>query len=397
MVMPLEGIRVLDWTCYQQGPTTSVMLADMGADVIKIEPPQGEPARGLLRILGEDMPVDFYYQNQNRGKRCITLDFNNKPAREVLYKLVEKSDIFVTNYRYSVAGNLKMDYETLRRHNPKLIYVLDSGYGRQGPDADLPSADFAGQARGGICSITRTEDGMPIPAGAGLADEMGGVCGAYAAVVGLLARQRTGIGQMVEASLLGGTIEIARLWLQCYLMTGRMMPGSVLKSVSSPLWNLYQCQDDKWLVISESEERWRQFCEVLQIQETEKDSRFENAGVRRRHIDELMPLLRKILRARPRSEWLDIFAKAGLTAAPVNEMSEVVSDAQARAMGYVLDVDDPDYGRVTVPGIPVKLSKTPGKVTRLAPQLGQHTEEVLMEVLGYSWDDIGKLREQGAY
>ena len=399
MTLPFEGIRVLDWSCFQQGPTTSVLLADMGADVIKIEPPEGEPARGLLRILGLEMPVDFYYTNQNRGKRGIVLDFSKEAAREVLYKLVAKADVFVTNYRYIVAKNLKLDYETVSKYNPKLIYVLSTGYGMRGPDADQPSADFAGQARGGICSITCTEDGTPLSVGAGLADEMGGFCGAYAAVLGLLIRQRTGIGQLVEASLLGGAIEIVRLWWQYYLMTGKTMPGCVFRNANSPLWNLYRCQDDKWFVVSVSEpdKYWHQFCEVLGIQKLETAPKFKDANVRSKHYDELMPQIREILRTKPREEWLDKFTKAGLTAAPVNEMADVVPDPQAKAMGYVLDVTDPDHGKVTVPGIPVKLSKTPGKVTKLAHQLGQHTEEVLMEVLGYSWEDIAKLREQGVY
>lgn len=399
MAMPLEGIRVLDWTCFQQGPTVTTLLADMGADVIKIEPPEGEPARGMLRILGIDMPMDFYYQAPNRGKRGIVLDFGKEAARDVLYKLVEKSDVFVTNYRYVVAKKLNLDYETLSKYNPKLVYVLSSGYGMLGKDADLPSADFAGQSRGGICSTTRADDGMPAAAGAGLADAMGGFCGAYSAMLGLLAKQRTGMGQMVEASLLGGATQIVRLWLQRYLMSGEIATGSVFNDVGNPLWNLYQCRDEKWLVISVSEpdKYWHQFCDILGIQELERNPRFENAAARREHLDEILPRVREIMRTKSRNEWLDTFSKAGIAAAPVNDMADLMADSQARAMNYILDFDDPDYGKVTLPGILVELSKTPGKVTRLAPQLGQHTEEVLMEVLGYSWDDIAKIREEGVY
>ena len=178
---------------------------------------------------------------------------------------------------------------------------------------------------------------------------MGGFCGAYAAVLGLLVRQRTGVGQMVEASLLGGAIQIVRLWLQRYLMSGKVMTGSAFNNVGRPLWNLYQCQDEKWLVISvsEADKYWHQFCEVLEIQELEKDSKFENADARRVHISEILPRVREILCTKTRNEWLDIFRKAGINAAPVNEMVDLIADPQARAMNYIVDFDDPDYGKVT--------------------------------------------------
>jgi len=399
LTLPLEGIRVLDWTCFQQGPTTSVLLADMGADVIKVEPPEGEPGRGLMRILGVDMPVDFYYTNQNRGKRGIILDLSKEAAREVMYQLVEKSDVFVTNYRYIVAKNLKLEYETLSKYNPKIIYILSTGYGMRGPDADLPSADFAGQARGGICSITRTEEGEPLAVGAGLADEMGGICGAYAAILGLLVRERTGIGQMIEASLLGGAIEIVRLWLQYYLSTGKVIRESIFRRVGSPLWNLYQSQDNKWFVISvsEADQFWGPFCRIIEAAHLENDFRFNTADKRRQNYDELLPIVRQIIQNEPREVWLNSLSRAGIAAAPVNDMSDVVQDQQAQAMGYVQEINDAERGKVIVPGIPVNLSKSPGKITRLANELGQHTEEVLLEVLGYTWDDISALREQGVY
>ncbi|MDP7470543.1 MAG: CoA transferase, partial [Dehalococcoidia bacterium] len=165
--MPLEGIRVLDWTAFQQGPIAACLLADMGADVIKIEEPRGEPARGLIQAYGIKMPMNFYYQNQNRGKRGMVINLQTTKGKDVLYRLVEKSDVFVTNYRESICRRLQVDSETLTKRNPQLIYAYSSGYGPLGPDADLASADFAGQARGGLWSVSRARDMSWAPVGAG--------------------------------------------------------------------------------------------------------------------------------------------------------------------------------------------------------------------------------------
>ncbi|MCX5995469.1 MAG: CoA transferase, partial [Chloroflexi bacterium] len=215
---PLDGIRVLDWTAWQAGPIATSLMADMGAEVIKIEPPQGEPGRGMLKMYGADLPLNFYYQNQNRGKKGIVLNLATKKGKEVLYELVKKSDVFVTNFRESVTKRLKVDYNTLKKYNPKLIYALASSYGPKGPDADRMGADFSAQARGGLLSITQSEDDVPTFIGAGFADEVGGLLTAYGVLLALLARERFGIGQRVDASLLAGQIEMGRLQFQMYFM-----------------------------------------------------------------------------------------------------------------------------------------------------------------------------------
>lgn len=399
MSKPLDGIRVLDWTAWQQGPVATALLADMGAEVIKIEPPEGEPGRGLLRMYGAELPLDFYYQNQNRGKRGIVLNLATEKAKEVLYKLVEKSDVFVTNYRESAARRLKADYDTLKKYNPKLIYGYSSSFGPKGPDADKMSADFAGQARGGIWSITQSEDLVPTPIGAGFADEVGGLLTAYGVLLALFVRERFGIGQRVDASLLGGQIEMGRLQFQMYFMMGIVPPGSVMKAARNPLYYVYQDCDGKWFAVAalQADRFWPQFCKVFGIEQLEKDTRFENQVVRGEHFDELKPRLLEIIRAKRRDEWLKRLEEAGVPSAPVNDFADLAVDPQVIANEYVVEIEDPIHGKVKVPGIPVQLSETPGKVERLAPELGQHTEEVLMELCGYTWDDLAKLREEGVY
>jgi len=396
---PLQGIRVLDWTAWQAGPIATSLMADMGAEVIKIEPPEGEPGRGMLKMYGADLPLNFYYQNQNRGKKGIVLNLATKKGKEVLYELVKNSDVFVTNFRESVAKRLKVDYNTLKKHNPKLIYCLGSGLGPKGPEADRMFADFAGQARGGLLSITQSEDDVPTFIGAGFADEVGGLLAAYGVILALLVRERYGIGQRVDASLLGGQIEMGRLQFQMYFMMGILPPTSVMKAIRNPLYYVYQDCDGKWFVLAalQADRFWSDFCKVFGIEELEKDEKFCNQVIRGQNFDELKPKLFQITRSKPRSYWLERLEKAGIPAAPVNDYADVAADPQVIANEYVVEIDDPIHGKVKVPGIPVKLSKTPGKVDKLAPELGQHTEEVLMEVLGYTWDDLAKLREAGVY
>jgi crotonobetainyl-CoA:carnitine CoA-transferase CaiB-like acyl-CoA transferase len=396
---PLEGIRVLDWTAWQAGPVATALLADMGAEVIKIEPPEGEPGRGMLKMYGADLPLNFYYQSQNRGKKGIVLNLATEKGKKVLYELVNKSDVFVTNFRESVTKRLKVDYNTLKKHNPKLIYCLGSGLGPKGPDADRMFADFAAQARGGLLSITQSEDDVPTFIGAGFADEVGGLLAAYGVLLAIIARERFGIGQRVDASLLGGQIEMGRLQFQMYFMMGILPPTSVMKAIRNPLYYVYQDCDGKWFVLAalQADRFWSDFCKVFCIEDLEKDEKFCNQICRGQNFDELKPKLFEITRSKPRSYWLERLEQAGIPAAPVNDYADVEKDPQVILNEYVVEIDDPIHGKVKVPGIPVKLSKTPGKVERLAPELGQHTEEVLMEVLGYTWDDLAKLREAGVY
>lgn len=399
MALPLESIRVLDWTAFQQGPIAACNLADLGADVIKIEDPRGEPGRALFRIYGIEVPLNFYYQNQNRGKRGIVLNLQLQKGREILYRLVEKSDVFVTNYRESVARRLGADYETLRKYNPRLIYAYSSGLGPEGPQADLACSDFVGQARGGLWSVSRAADLSWATIGAGMADEMGGFVTAYGIMVALLVRERTGIGQRVDGSLLGGQIELGRLSLQQHLMGSPTSPSSIAM-LSSPLYNIYECGDGKWICfgVLQADRYWPQFCQVLGIQKLEKDPRFENATVRGQHLDELMPPIKDIFKTRPRDEWVNAFHEGGVDqVGPIQDYDDITKDPQVLLNQYIVEIDDPVHGKVKVPGIPVKLSETPGKIRGLAPELGQHTEEVLQEVLALSWEELAKLREEGVY
>jgi len=240
---------------------------------------------------------------------------------------------------------------------------------------------------------------VPTPIGAGFADEVGGLMTAYGVLLALIVRERYGIGQRVDASLLGGQIEMGRLQFQMYFMMGLVPPGSIMKAARNPLYYVYKAADDKWFCIAalQADRFWPQFCKVLGIEECEKDPKFENQVIRGINFDELKPRLQEIAKTKSRDEWVRLFDEAEIPVAPVNDYADLEKDPQVIANEYVVEIDDPIHGKVKVPGIPVQLSKTPGKVERLAPELGQHTEEVLMELCGYSWDDLAKLREEGVY
>lgn len=398
MAMPLDGIRILDWTVWQQGPTATALLADMGADVIKIEEPRGDPGRGLSRIGGVPVVLNYYFGNQNRNKRGIILNLKTEAGRQVLYKLAEKSDVFVTNFRSSIGQKLGVDYHTLVKFNPKLIYAYSSGWGPKGPDSDKPAFDLAGQARSGIMSTTVGSDGVPHSIGGGLADEAGGVLLAYGIMLALFARERTGIGQEVDVSLLGSMVEMGRLSLQQYLSSDRLPERVGRTLLPNPLWNVYRTQDDKWLCLAmlQTDRFWPDLCKALGIEELEKDTRFESHIARAERPAELIAILDKVFITKTRDEWLKLLDEHGIIAVPVSTYAEVANDPQVLANDYIVEVDHPQAGPIKVVGIPVKLSKTPGEVRTYAPEFGQHTEEVLMEVCGYTWEDIAELKNQEA-
>lgn len=401
MGMALEGVRVVDMTIGQLGPVASMMLADMGADVIKLEEPlSGDPGRYLHSIMGVDVPLSFYFENNNRNKRSITVNLKKERGREIVYRLAETSDVFVTNYRRSVAERLRVDYQTLSQYNPRIIYAIGSGFGRRGPDHDKPALDLAAQARGGIMSIIGEPDQPPAPVGVGMADQVGAGLLAYGIVLALFARERTGLGQEVDVSLLAGQAWLGALVLQDYLFYGKEhgAMGKVSRaSARNPLWNVYRTKDNKWLCLAMlvSEPYWPDFCKVMGIEELEKDPRFESHAAREENAAELISVLDQRFATETRDEWVKRLGQRELIWEPIKDYAEVAADPQMTENEYIVDFDHPLHGPVKEVGIPVELSKTSGKIRKPAPELGQHTEEVLLEI-GYTWEEIAKLREEKA-
>jgi crotonobetainyl-CoA:carnitine CoA-transferase CaiB-like acyl-CoA transferase len=400
MASVLDGIRVLDWTAWQQGPVAGIMLGDLGADVIKIEDRvTGDPARGFMRQMGAGMGVkgrNFYFEMMNRNKRSVTLDLNKPRGKEVFYELVGKSDVFLQNFRPGSAAKLGLDYPTLSRYNPRLIYASASGWGSKGPLRDKPALDFVGQARAGMMSIGGELSTSPTPLQGAIGDQIGAIMTAYGILAALLARERLGIGQEIDSSILGGSLFLMGLNVSFKLGLDIEMPSFNRNWAYNPLWNLYKSSDEKWICLAElqADRAWPVLCRALGITELEKDPRFNTLESMSKNAVELVAILDKVFITKTRDEWLKILENAGdIMFAPVNSISDVVEEPQVMANDYITNFNHPVFGKSKVLGFPVTFSKTPGKIAREAPEFGQHTEEVLIDVLGYTWDDITKLKE----
>jgi CoA:oxalate CoA-transferase len=402
MSSPLEGYRVLDWTVWQQGPVASMMLGDLGAEVIKIEQKgMGDPARGMMKIAGAALGLsgrNSYFENNNRNKKSLALDLNKAEGKEILYKLVEKSDVFLSNLRKKAVGRLGMSYDSLSRYNPRLIYALASGWGPEGPEVDRPSYDLTGLARSGLMTMVGEPDMPPHQIHGGIGDQVGAIMAAYGIVTALLARERTGEGQEVDTSLFGSLIWLQGLNVAMKLIFGTEVPRLYRAKAGNPLFNHYLCKDKKWIVLAhlQSDKPWPALCRALRIEHLEKDPRFENMQARGKNPAELISILDGIFASKSRDEWVQILSQGDdLCFECVNTISDLVSDPQALANNYITDFEHPVWGAMKVVGPPVKFSKTPAAVRSEAPECGQHTEEILTEILGYDWDDIGRLQDSG--
>ena len=400
MTMPLDGIRVLDWTIWQQGPVASVMLADLGAEVIKIEERVGgDPGRGMLRSAGLDLTgrPNFYFEANNRNKQSLTLDLKKPEGVEIVLRLAERSDVFVQNFRKGVADRLGLGAATVRARNPRLIYASATGYGPEGAESAAPSFDYLGLARSGIMLSCGEPDDPPHAIAGGIADQMGAVMLAYGVLAALLVRERTGRGQEVDASHLGSMAWLQGLGLAARCMLGRAIPRQSRKFASNPLWNHYKCRDGLWLALGmlQGDRYWANLCRVLGVPDAGTDERFATQMQRMFNAGACVDLLDQVFATRPRAEWLRLLADGGdFIVSIVNALDDLPDDPQVKANDYVTTFEHPSFGPTPVVGIPVRLSETPGSIRMPAPEFGQHTEEILTEQLGYSWEDVGRLREQ---
>ncbi|HUE37974.1 MAG TPA: CoA transferase [Candidatus Binatia bacterium] len=400
MPMPLEGVRVLDWTIWQQGPVCGAILGDLGADVIKIEERVGgDPGRGMLRLAGlevSDRP-NFYFAANNRNKRGITLDLKKPQAREIVYGLAKNADVFVQNFRKGVADRLGIGYADLKQHNPQIIYANANGYGRRGPEAESPSYDYLGQARSGIMMAAGEPDMPPCAVAGGIADQMGAIMLAFGVVTALHARERFGVGQEVNASLLSSMMFLQGLNLSARLILGNDMPRASRSWTFNPLWNHYRCGDDRWIALGmlQADRYWKDFCRAIGANDLAEDPRFQETRTRMANAGEAIAGIAAAIEKKPLAEWMTILRDAGdFIFSAVQGVKDLPDDAQVKANDYVVDVEDPTFGTIQMIGMPFELTATPGSVRATAPEFGQHTEEVLSTELGYSWEDIARLKEQ---
>ncbi|MFQ6030731.1 MAG: CoA transferase, partial [Dehalococcoidia bacterium] len=399
---PLEGIRVIDWTMWQFGPVSTMMLADLGAEVIKVESLEGDQGRGFSRVAGASsvLPggLNAYFESLNRQKKSIALDLKNPKGRDVLYQLVTKSDVFVQNFRQGVAERLGLGYDDLLQYNPTIVYGAATGYGPNGPDSAKPAYALTGEARSGALWWAGPDDGNPYNMGA-IADQMAGIMLSYGVLGALVARERLGIGQKVDVSHLGSLMWLGGNRYGMAYISGNVPQRQDRAAARNPLWNFYQCRDDAWIAFSmnQSDRYFPFLCRAIQREELLDDERFTSMEARTENRRELVAILDAIFITKTREEWAEIFDRAeGIIWERVQDVGDLPNDPQVIANHYLVDFDHPVLGPSKWLQTPVAYNKTPISTRKMAPAHGENTEEVLIETLGYTWEDIGKLQESGA-
>ncbi|MCH8994243.1 MAG: CoA transferase [Chloroflexi bacterium] len=390
---PLEGVRVLDFTVFQQGPQASLVFADMGAHVIKVEAPQFGDLGRVVGSVGEER-FSPYFLAHNRGKRSMCLNLKNAEAVSICLDLAAKTDVAIHNFRPGVMERLGLGYEEMRARNETIIYGHASGWGPEGPRAKHPAFDLAAQAQGGIVGVTGEPGGFPLPAGAAIADYVGALNLATAVISALYARERTGKGQRIDTSLLGGQIAMQAWEIQYFMAHGWVGKAGRGHHYIPTIWRVFKTEDSYVVVGGLPENRWPAFCQAVGKPELEHDPRFANYFDRMAHLADIYAILDDVFPTKSTEEWMALLAEADCICAPVANYEDLVNDPQVRANDYIVEVDHPTRGRISVVGPPWHFSETPTEVAAAAPELGQHTEAILQE-LSYSWEQIEALREQG--
>jgi crotonobetainyl-CoA:carnitine CoA-transferase CaiB-like acyl-CoA transferase len=396
---PLHGVKVVEITLFQQGPVAGMRLGDLGAEVIKVEAPGGDPGRGFMRIIGAMVGLkgrNYYFEHCNRNKRGVVLDLKQPAGMEVFLKLIDQADVFVNNLSIDAPPRMGIAPEVLLARNPRLIYAQASGWGRRGPDASAYSFDYTGIARSGLMLAGGEAGSPPTQMIPGIGDEMGGLVCAWAVCAALYAREKTGQGQVVDTSLMGSVIANLGLIMSAPAILGQEFPRESRATAGNPIYNHYCCADRKWLALAhlQPDRYWPKVLGALGLAELEKDERFASVEARSAHAADLVAIFDRAFSQKPRHAWLEIFEAAGCIAAPVQSPAEVADDPQALANDYFLRLEQPGQESAKTTGFPWDFSATPAQYRRPAPEYGQHTVEVLGE-LGYAAEQIAELKAQG--
>ena len=393
-MQPLDGITVLDLSRVLSGPYCTMLLADMGARVIKVEHPvRGDDTRhwGPPFVGGESA----YFLSVNRNKESVTLDFKQPGAARVIEKLLATADVLVENFRVGALDRAGLGYDALKARYPRLIYCSISGYGRTGPRAHEAGYDAVAQAEGGLMSITGPEGGDPFRMGVAIADLVAGMHAAQGVLLALLARHRTGAGQLVDVSLLDSVVSLLSYQASSYFATGQ--PGVRLgnRHPSIAPYDSFATADGTLILAVGNDDQWQRFCRVAALPALGGDERFRTNALRVTHYDALAPQLRKAIARKSTAAWLAALREAGVPAGSVRDIGEALADPQMDAREMIARVDHEAQQALQVLGIPVKLSETPGRVRTPPPLLGEHTAAVLKE-LGLCRDEIETLKASKA-
>jgi CoA:oxalate CoA-transferase len=363
-VGPLNGVKVVEITMFQQGPVAGMRLGDLGADVIKIESLSGDPARGFMKLIGAMAGLEgnnYYFEHNNRNKRGMIIDLKKKRGMDVFLRLIDTADVFINNMSIDAPVKLGIGPDALLARNPRLIYAHASGWGRKGPGAYDLSFDYTGIARSGFMLACGEKGTPPTQILPGIGDEVGGLMCAWGVTAALYAREKTGKGQVVDTSLMGSLIGMLAFILEAPAMLGKEFPREIRSEAGNPLYNHYRCRDGKWLAIAhlQPDMYWTKACKALGLEAIQTDPRFNSLEARGRHAKELIALFDERFITRDRDEWMQIIREGGCICTPIQTPLEVTNDLQASANNYMISVEHPEWGKTKMTGFPWDFSETP--------------------------------------
>ncbi len=396
MQLPLEGIKVLDLSHALAGPFCSTMLADYGAEVIKIEPPG---LGDIARAWGSPLPggQTDYFVSLHRNKKGVVLDLKNAQGKETFLRMAERCDVVLENYRVGALARLGLDYETAKKRNPAIIYCSISGFGQDGPYRDRPALDLILQAESGMISVTGEAGGHGARAGVSIADMTAGMNAAFGIMVALRAKERSGIGQSIDVSMMEGQLALLTTMIGNYVSTGEIPRpmGTAYKALLP--YQTFQTKTRDLALAVGSEKLWKTFCPVIGCPELADDARYRTNGDRNQNREGLIARLQEVFLTRTYEEWEALLAANGIPVGAINDLAQVVEHPQVQARGSMVDIDHPSAGKFKVVGVPVRMSATPGSVRTPSPALGEHNDEVLRDLLGLGVAEIVALRAAGAF
>jgi len=398
-MMALEGIRVVDLGHVLAAPTCTMFLADLGAEVIHVEPAHGDDSREFGPFAGErDKNRSGYFVSLNRNKKSLVLDLKSNKGKQILAKLIKKSDVIVENYRPTTMKKLGFSWEDIKEINPRIIYASICGFGHDSlPGYDTrPAYDMVAQGYSGLMSITGPEGGPPCRVGSSVGDIIAGHQAAIGILAALINREKTGRGQHYDGSMVDGLFCMLENASVRYTLTGEISCplGSAHPSIVP--FQAFRTKDEAWFIAAIGNDAlWAKYCRVIEREDLTNDPRFRTNPLRTKNKKELIPVLDVEMAKKTRQEWSAIFDTAALPYSPINNMREICEDPHIKYRGMLVEIDQPRAGRMKIAGSPIHLSETPGKVYAPAPLLGEHSEEVLKDILGYSQEETDKLKKKG--